>query len=160
MFPNLPTLLLCAWIWSSCIIFKLLYFINLVFRCFIDSADVQYLTGNDVEQMCRSSALLRLKLKERCRVSQVAIDEVIAGFRSLLPQSIQHIQAGVKAKIAEYGLDAASIDGLTDGFKNIYDPFDTLNTSYHQEKFFREKLGLIVSSVIISLALICKTNFH
>ena len=50
----------------------------------------------------------------------------------------------MKAKLAESGVDPASISGLDGVFEEI-DPFDGLRTFHLQEKYFHEKLGLIVS---------------
>lgn len=57
---------------------------------------------------------------------------------------VERLQAGVKAKLAESGVDPASISGLDGVFEEI-DPFDGLRTFHLQEKYFHEKLGLIVS---------------
>lgn len=105
--------------------------------------------GMDVEQVRRSSALFLLKLKEQRRISQVAIDDIVVGSRGLVSQCIQHVQAGVRAKLAEAGLDPESINGLDDVFKNCIDPFDNIETSYLQEKYYLEQLGLVVSSAYV-----------
>jgi hypothetical protein len=113
----------------------------------IDSADVGYLLGSDAEEVQRSSALFILKLKEKFHVSQVAIDAVVEGSRMLFAQVLQRVKAGVRAKLAQVGLDAETI-GLEDVYKNIVDPFDGINTCHLQEKYFREKLDLIVSNYV------------
>ena len=53
----------------------------------------KYLTGQDREAIKRSSALLILKLKERCKLSQSAIDTVVEGCRGLCASTMQHVQA-------------------------------------------------------------------
>ena len=88
--------------------------------------DIQYLTGTDIDRMQRSNALL-LKLKEKRCISQVAIDDVVAGSRNLISQTITHVQAGVKDKLAEAGIDPESIKGLNDVFESV-DPFENLGT--------------------------------
>ena len=111
---------------------------------FSDSPDIQYLTGTDIDRMQRSNALFLLKLKEKRRISQVAIDDVVAGSRNLISQTITHVQAGVKDKLAEAGIDPESIKGLNNIFESV-DPFENLGTSYLQE---HEELGLVVSANI------------
>lgn len=101
--------------------------------------------GLDVEQVRRSSALFLLKLKEQRRTSQVAIDNIVEGCKGLFTQTIDRVQAGVRAKLAELGLDPDAIEGLDDIFKNVTDPFEGIETCHLQEKYFRETLGLIVS---------------
>lgn len=95
--------------------------------------------------MRRSSALFLLKLKEQRHLSQVAIDEVVEGSRSLFCGVRDRIQAGVMAKLAESGINLDSINGLDDVFTEVTDPFDGIETCYRQEKYYREDLGLIVS---------------
>ena len=101
--------------------------------------------GLDVEQIRRSSALFLLKLKEQRRTSQVTIDDIVEGCRGLFTQTIDRVQAGVRAKLAELGLDPDTIEGLDDIFKNVTDPFEGIETCHLQEKYLRETLGLIVS---------------
>lgn len=112
-----------------------------------DLADIQYLIGADVEKLRQSSALFLLKLKEHHRISQVALDFVVEGSRSLLSQTLNRVREAVKAKLAEAGIDLDSVSGFEDTFEDVIDPFDSINTCYLQEKYFREKFGLIVSSI-------------
>ena len=105
----------------------------------VADTDIQYLMGLDVEQVSRSSALFLLKLKEQRWTSQVIIDNIVEGCKGLFTQKIDHVQAGVRAKLAD------TIEGLDDIFKNVTDPFEGIETCHLQEKYFRETLGLTVS---------------
>lgn len=58
-----------------------------------------------METRRRSSALFLLKLKEHRRITQVALEDVIEGCQSLLQQSIQTVHCGVRARLAESGVD-------------------------------------------------------
>ncbi len=111
----------------------------------VESADIQFLMGTDVEIIRRSSALFLLKLKEQRRISQVAVDEIVSGSRGVFIQSMERVQAGVRAKLAESGVDPGSITGLDSVFTNVPDPFGGIETCYLQEKYYREQLNLIVS---------------
>lgn len=111
----------------------------------LDTADIRYLTGSDVERVRRSSALFILKLKEQRRTSQVVINDVVENCKGLFSQTIERVHAGVRARLAESGVDPDSIRGLDSAFENVVDPFDGIETCYLQEKYFRETLGLIVS---------------
>ena len=102
------------------------------------------MTGADQEELRRSSALFLLKMKEQRKTSQVAIDDIVEGSRSLFCQTLTRLRAGVNAQLAEVGVDPDSV-GLEKIFKNIVDPFNGLETCYLQEKYFRESLYLIVS---------------
>ena len=114
---------------------------------FCDSKDPVYerLTGIDVETQRRSSALFLLKLKEKRRLTQTTIDDIVESSRVLFAQSIEHIQSGLEQKLAEEGVE---VQGLETVFKSMIDPFDGLTTRYQQERYFVEKLGLIVSFAI------------
>ena len=118
------------------------------------SADVQYLIGSDVAQVRRSSALFILKLKEQRRVSQVAVDDIVESCKSLFSQTIVRVQAGVRAKLAEAGIEPHAIDGLGGVFDDVTDPFQGLETCHLQEKYFRDELGLVVS-YLMGMAFIC-----
>lgn len=101
--------------------------------------------GTDVEHIRRSSALFLLKLKEQRRITQVAIDDIVQGCQGLLSVTIDRVQAIIKAKLAESGVDLNQIEGLDDSFKQVIDPFEGIETCHLQERYFRETLGLIVS---------------
>jgi hypothetical protein len=108
-----------------------------------DSADIQYLTGADVEAIRRSSALFLLKLKEKRRTSQVCIDDIVEGSRGLFHLTVDRVGAGIKSHLAESGVDQEFIAGLDRVI--IVDPFHGIDTCHLQEKYFHESLGLIVS---------------
>ena len=116
--------------------------------CLIDitQADMEYLFGNQ-EQLQRSSALFLIKLKEQRRVSQVTIDDIVTGLEGLLQQTVSRAKAGVRAKLAEQGVSPADISGLDEVFDDIAQPFSGLETAFKQEKYFKECLGLVVSTL-------------
>ena len=51
----------------------------------------------------------------------------------LFAQTIDRVQAGVRAKLAELGLDPDAVEGLDDIFKNVTDPFEGIETCHLQE---------------------------
>ena len=55
------------------------------------------------------------------------------------------MQAGVRARLAESGIDPHSVDGLEGVFCDVTDPFQGIETCHLQEKYFREKVRLTVS---------------
>ena len=75
-------------------------------------------------------------------MSQVAVDDVVNGCKSLFCQTILRVQAGVRAKLAESGVDPSAIHGLDSAFEDVTNPFEGLETRYLQEKSFRDTLGL------------------
>ena len=107
---------------------------------------MEYLFGNQ-EQLQRNSALFLIKLKEQRRVSQVTIDDIVTGLEGLLQQTVSRAKAGVRAKLAEQGVSPADISGLDEVFDDIAQPFCGLETAFKQEKYFKECLGLVVSTL-------------
>lgn len=101
--------------------------------------------GTDLQSRRRSSALFLLKLKEHRRISQTALDDVVEGSRSLFQQTVQTVQAGVRASLANNGIHPDNVHGLSDAFNELSDPFDGLETRYKQEKYYKDNLGLVVS---------------
>ena len=86
-----------------------------------------------------------IEVKEQRNISQVAIDDIVSDSTDLFHHTITRVQANVKAKLAESGIDVDAITGLDDAFTSVSNPFHGLETAYLQEKFYREKLCLIVS---------------
>lgn len=79
-----------------------------------------------------------LKLKESRQVTQVVIDDVVEGCTSVF-QDIR------RSELAMAGIDVNNIQGLEDLFDEVPQLFEDLETRHKQEKFFREKLRLVVS---------------
>ena len=65
-----------------------------------------------------------LKFKEHRRISQVAIDDVVQSSKGLFLQTIERVQAAVRAKLAESRVDPNSINGLGEAFETVVDPFE------------------------------------
>ena len=102
----------------------------------------------DEKEICRSSALLILKLKEQCHVSQNAINIIVEECKGLFNQTLTRVQAGLRARLASLGLDPEVISEIDDVFSETNDPFKELHSYYLQQKYYREELGLIVSLML------------
>ena len=96
--------------------------------------------GYDEELQKRSAALLLLKLKERRRVSQVAIDNVIEHTKAQFDRTVSIVLAEIRSHLAERGVDPSELV-----LSKLNHPFSELDTKHKQDKYFRDKLGLIVS---------------
>ena len=120
------------------------------FFYFVDceSSDVRYLLGTDAECIRRTSALFLLKMKEKHRLTQVAINSIVEESRGLFYQTMERVRAAIQAKRADKGIDENIID-FDDIFESTVDPFRGLETCYLQEKYFNDQLGLAVSTIII-----------
>ena len=113
----------------------------------VTQAEVDELLGTDQEKQ-RSSALFLLKLKESKQVSQVVIDELVTGWNSLFSHTTLRIQAGVRASLANAGIDLNDVPGLDDVFRELPMPFDGIETRFKQEKYYRESLHLVVRYLV------------
>ena len=78
-------------------------------------------------------------------MSQVVIDEIVSGWETLYSHTTLRIHAGVRASLAEAGVDIDSVPGVNEVFQNLPRPFDGLETRFMQEKYYRESLLLVVS---------------
>ena len=106
------------------------------------TADLKYSTGQDREAIKRSSALLILKLKECCKLSQSPIDTVVEGCRGLCASTMQHVQVALRSKLADLGFDPSQIVAIQEVFSDLEEPFDNLVTEYQQHaiQLFNTKL--------------------
>ena len=111
----------------------------------VTQADIEYLLS-DVSQQQRNSALF---LKDKRRLTQMAIDDIVEGIGSVLKQTVIRAKAGVRAKLATQGIDLDSVTGRDEVFSDATRPFAGLETGFKQEKYFRDVLGLLVSVIVL-----------
>ena len=108
------------------------------------SHDVDQLLHRDVHEQKKRSSLFLLHLREERLLTQVAINDVLAGCRELFNHTVCRLQAGVSQKLALSGIDMNDISGLDQVFSDVSDPFAGLETAYLQSKFVSQELGCIV----------------
>lgn len=99
--------------------------------------------GNDQRQ--RIAALFLLKLKEERQLTQVAIDDIVAGVTSMIDQSVSHVKAAIRAKLCDIDVDVADVPGFEAVFSELQQPFCGLETVSKQEKYFKDSFSLLVS---------------
>ena len=105
--------------------------------------DVMHMLGTDVSHQQLEAVKFLLKLKEVCNVSKRTVGEVIEGCKTLFGNSFSMLKASVKDYLGE--ADISSMDGLDSLFCNIPNPFHGLETTYMQEKYFRDHFQFLVS---------------
>ena len=105
-------------------------------------ADVSRLLGTDLQLQKRESALFLMRLREVRRISQASIDEVVSGCKDLFESTAKRLQAGVRQKLAENGIELPAINEVFDELK---DPFTGLESLYLQEKYMSKEFYIIVS---------------
>ena len=84
-------------------------------------------------------------LKEKRCSSLSAVDDIATATQDLFKYSVSRIQAGVSECLAKQGINSTEISELNEIYESVKDSFQGLNSTYLQEKFYREKLGCIVS---------------
>ena len=112
--------------------------------------DVWHLLGVDKDQQQKEAATFLLKLKEVCNVSEHTVSEVIAGYQGLLKNTLAVAKASVKDTLGNAGVCVADIAGLDEAFANVQDVFQGLETTYLQEKYFRDRFNMVVRSIMIT----------
>lgn len=105
-------------------------------------ADMNRLLGTDLQQQKRESALFIMKMKEVRRLSQVSVDAVILGSKALFDSTVTRLQAGVRQKLSQIGVDAQVADEV---FHELKDPFTGLETEYLQSKYITKEFNIVVS---------------
>ena len=72
------------------------------------TADIDRLMGYDEELQKCSAALLLLKLKERRRVSQVAVDDIVEHTKAQFDRTVSIVLAELRSHLAERGVDPSA----------------------------------------------------
>lgn len=121
--------------------------------------DIHQLLVVDVFEQKKNSSIFLLQLKEERVVLQATINDVVKGCRDVFGHTVGRIQAGVKYKLSESGIDPFTVPGLEEFFSTVNNPFSGLETSYLQEKFISEKLSYVVSPRKLLLIIIFTTLF-
>ena len=91
-------------------------------------------------------ALFLLKSKEIRKVSQVSLDGLIDDFTSLLSFKVHTLENNVQSCLLANGINMDNVESLRSLFcdPQIINPFEGLHSKYLQQKYFQEKLGLVV----------------
>lgn len=93
----------------------------------------------------KEAALFLLQLKEKAKIPQSVIDDIVEGTTTLLKKSIQHL----KRKVMEF-LNSEGQDDLTasQSFQDIWQdettPFEGLETQHHQEEHMKQSFPYVV----------------
>lgn len=98
-------------------------------------------------QHMKQMALFLLKTREVRKVSQVALDGIIADFTQMHERTVNELKLEVRACLQAKGMSISAFEGLEDVFHDPrkIEPFRRLNSKFLQEKFYREHLHLLVS---------------
>ena len=90
-----------------------------------------------------------LKLKQKYKLAQTTVDGILADTEQMTERVVTRLQQRLVAVLDKAGLSGTDIPGFLESFE---DPdvrlFNGLSTQYLQEKYFRDHMGLVVSSVL------------
>ena len=117
-----------------------------------DSSDRRYQSSPVSEK--RSNALYILKLKQKYKLAQTTVDGVLGDTEQMMARVISQLQQRLSTTLNKAGLIATDIPGFLETFEDpgIVSLFSGLNTEYLQEKYFRDHMGLVVSTLMINYA--------
>ena len=111
------------------------------FYDYLDNENDNELDGRLSHFQCKKQmALFLLKSREIRKVSQVALDGLIADFTSILQLTVHQLQLDIDAVLKDNGVRISTFNGLADVFCNPkrIEPFKDLSSKFVQEKFYRE----------------------
>ncbi len=102
-------------------------------------------------QYLKQMAIFLLKTKEVRKVSQVALEGLIADFTSMLQLTISQIKCEVSTVLKDNGVSLSTFEGLESIFHNSLrnQPFYGLESKFLQEKFYREHQNNYVGKHVI-----------
>ena len=94
----------------------------------------------------KKMALFLLKAREVRKVSQTALDGLLADFTIIIQETSQQLKTDVNACLEMNGMNLSLFQGLEEVFHDPCrtEPFKHLDTRFLQEKFFRDHLQLLV----------------
>lgn len=113
--------------------------------------DVWQLLGTSNAHQQKEAAKFLLKLKEVCSVTDRTIGEVIDGCQGLISHSLSVVKASVRDVLGNAGINFSDVEGLDEAFRNVPGVFQGLETTYKQEKYFRENFNLVVSHGTVTI---------
>ena len=104
--------------------------------------------GN-INKMQWYTARFILNLKEKCRVTQVAVNDTLDATKDLVDQVVTVIKKRLQARCLHENINFSDIANNDDGEESdLFDTsflFDHVNSQYLQNKFFKENFNLVVS---------------
>ena len=95
------------------------------------------------EQKIHNAALFVLKTREVLNISQTATSQILSDVTNLYRETFCEIESKVSNVLSANGIQADSIQGFKEAFLDP-DPFLNLHAKHTQDKYFTEKLGLVV----------------
>lgn len=101
------------------------------------------------EEIRRTSALHLLKMKDRDRASQTAIDSFVDNTTSIVRTSIDLLKRGLMNRLDTAGIDFNTVPGLPELFQEnslAMNPFSGLREEAQQCQYYKDHFNLVVST--------------
>lgn len=118
-----------------------------------EEVSVPMVSGSNYKiQHMKQIALFLLKTKALRKVSQSALDGLVADFMLILHQILHKLKDDISVYIKEKRINLSALDSIFD--PDSTDPFHNLNTKFLQEKFYKEHLNILVKRIIIVVVII------
>lgn len=93
----------------------------------------------------REAALFLLQLKEKAKIPQSVIDNVVDGTTGLLKKSIQRLKRRVTEFLVSEGQDDLKAStSFQDIWQDEITPFEGLETQHHQEEYMKQSFPYVV----------------
>ena len=102
----------------------------------------------DGYNMKEIAALFLMKAKTVHKVSQCVLDELIGDISLLLDRRVESLQEEIHGAIERTGIEMSAELSLIFRRPSITAPFDGLQTEFLRRKFYKERMGLLVSPVL------------
>ena len=101
------------------------------------------------DEIRRTSALHLLKMKDRDRVSQTAIDSFVDNTTSIVRTSMDVLKRGLMNRLDTAGIDFNAVPGLSELFQEdslAMNPFSGLREEAQQCQYYKDHFNLVVSA--------------
>ena len=109
-------------------------------------------SGHTQLSLKRNSALFLLKTKEKGRVSQLLLDELVSDLTTFIQDRILKVKQGVdliiKNSCPEMSIETKDAIERCFNKEEITKPFAGLESGYMQKKYFKEEMNMLVCHII------------
>ena len=105
---------------------------------------------DDPEVLKRTAALFILKVAEKHKLPLSSMESLLFDVQHLIGSVVHQIAEKFTDALSDSNISAASFPGFSEVFQEetLLNPFKGLESTYLQTKYFKEELGLIVSTYI------------
>jgi len=113
-----------------------------------EGSGISIATSLKTKEDKKAAAMFILKLKEKHQIAQTTVDEILQDTEQVTGKMVHRLHQQLTTVLTEAGVNADDVPGLAELFEDpeILHPFDGLHTEYRQNKFYSEKMGLVVGS--------------